>query len=66
VGAIRCPGMTSENSRRITLEIGRSLADIDTQVQAVARRHHAPSDLNELAVAVHKLIGIIKRLHGDL
>jgi hypothetical protein len=58
--------MTSDDSRRITSEIGRSIAEIDKQVQAVAVRNHAPGDLNELAVAIHKLIGVIKRLHGDL
>ncbi len=64
-GAIRFQSMTSDDSRRITPEIGRSLADIDKQVQAVAIANHAPSDLNELAIAIHKLIGVIKRLHGD-
>jgi hypothetical protein len=58
--------MTPDDSRRFTPDVGLALAEIDKQVQHVAIRNHAPSELNELALAIHKLIGVIKRLHGDL
>ena len=58
--------MTPDHFGHITPDIGHALADIDRQVQKVAVRNHAPSDLNELALAINKLIGVIKRLHGDL
>jgi hypothetical protein len=65
-GGVETPGMTPDNPRRFTPDIGVALTDIDRQVQKVAVRNHAPSDLNELALAIHKLIGVIKKLHGDL
>jgi len=57
--------MTPDRPRRIPPDVARHLADISARVEPIAVRTATGTDLNVLAHAIHNLVLVIEKLHGD-